>query len=120
MAKTQDPERTEVARARLCYARVAPRKLRLVADLIRGKTVVEARNILKFTVKPSSVPHLVRLLKSVVANAHQGGATDTDSLLIGEIQVDGGPMWKRWRPRAYGRAGRIRKRLSHISITLTE
>lgn len=103
------------------YLRVAPRKVRLIADAIRGKSVAEARNVLAFTLKPGVVPHIDRLLKSAVANAKHGDpAINTDELLVGDIQVDSGPIMKRWHPRAYGRAGRILKRTSHVRLTLTE
>ena len=108
------------ARASLKFLRVAPRKVRLVADLIRGKRVADAEQILKFTLKPAVVPHLDRLLKSAIANAKQNSISNTDDLLVGDIQVDSGPMMKRWQPRAYGRASKIRKRMSHVRLTLTE
>ena len=120
MAEAAKTARIEAAKAKMRFVRVAPRKLRLVADLIRGKTVSEAQDILKFTFKPSATPHINRLLKSAVANARQNDLSDPESLVIGEIQVDSGPMMKRLRPRAYGSAARIRKRSSHVSLVLTE
>ena len=119
MAKSNEPVKIAAARAQLRFARVAPRKMRLVADLLRGKTVGEALNILKFTRRPSAVPHVERLLKSAVANARQNNITEPEQLLVGSIMVDSGPMAKRFRPRAYGRAARIRKRSSHLTMVLT-
>lgn len=119
MAKSAGTLKVAAARAQLRFASVGPRKMRLVADLVRGKRVDEAQRILKFTRKPSAVPHVDRLLKSAVANARQNSITDPETLIIGEIQVDSGPMAKRFRPRAYGRAAKIRKRTSHLTIVLT-
>jgi len=107
-------------RAVLRYCRISPRKVRLVADLIRGKNVSEAMGILTLTPnRPARV--LRKLLNSAISN---GGASkdggDTDRLAIQSITVDPGPMLKRYRPRARGRATMIRKRTSHISIVLGE
>jgi large subunit ribosomal protein L22 len=106
-----------VARAKLRHLRIAPRKVRLVADLIRGKHVEEALNILQFTQKGSSRP-LAKLVKSAVANADQKGGVDIDNLYVGECFVDGGPMLKRFMPRAQGRATPIMKRTSHVTVGL--
>ena len=106
-----------VSKARLRYLRIAPRKVRLVADLIRGKNVEDALSILQFTTKKSSVP-LAKLLQSAVANADQKGGVDVDSLFVKTITVDGGPTIKRFRPRAMGRATPILKRTSHVLIEL--
>lgn len=106
-----------VSSASLKSLRVAPRKVRLVADLIRGKQVEEALNILLFTDKKSAKP-LEKLLRSAVANADQKGGVDVDNLYVGAVMVDGGPTMKRFRPRAMGRAAPILKRTSHITIGL--
>lgn len=106
-----------IASASLRSLRVAPRKVRLVADLIRGKQVEEALNILLFTEKRSARP-IEKLLRSAVANADQKGGVDVDDLYIGTIHVDGGPTLKRYRPRAMGRAGPILKRTTHVTIGL--
>lgn len=108
-----------VATASLRSLRVAPQKVRLVADLIRGKQVEEALNILLFTEKRSA-KSLEKLLRSAVANADQRGGVDVDSLYVGAVFVDGGPTMKRYRPRAMGRAGPILKRTSHVTIGLEE
>lgn len=106
-------------RARLRFARLAPRKARLVADLIRGKGSEEALNILSFTKKAASRV-ILKLLKSAIANAQQKKTIDLDRLYIKRITVDQGPTWKRYIPRALGRATMIRKRTSHITIILDE
>ncbi|MGQ9508611.1 MAG: 50S ribosomal protein L22 [Thermodesulfobacteriota bacterium] len=106
-------------RARLRFARLAPRKARLVADLIRGKRSEEALNILSFTKKAASRV-ILKLLKSAIANAQQKKTIDVDRLYIKKITVDQGPTLKRYTPRALGRATMIRKRTSHITIVLDE
>ncbi|GAB4312780.1 MAG: 50S ribosomal protein L22 [Candidatus Sumerlaeia bacterium] len=102
------------------YLRVTPRKVRLVADLIRGKRVGEARRILEFTNRPSAAPHVKKLLDSVVAGADRVYQGDVDELVVARVVVDGGPVLKRIQPRAMGRAFRILKRTSHITIGLKE
>jgi large subunit ribosomal protein L22 len=106
-------------RAKLRFGRVAPRKARLVADLIRGKGSEEALNILTFT-KKAAARDLVKLLKSAIANATQKKNVDVDRLYVKAITVDQGPTMKRFTPRALGRATSIRKRTSHIQIVLDE
>lgn len=101
------------------YVRVAPRKVRLVAELVTGKQVDTAAGILKFTNKKSA-GILAKTLKSATANAENNNNMDGDSLFIKEITVNEGPTLKRFRPRAMGRASRIRKRTSHITVTLVE
>ncbi len=104
--------------ARLRHLRGSPQKVRLVADLIRGKDVQEATNILQMTKKKAAAP-LGKLLKSAIANAeNRDDAVDVDRLYVREIFVDGGPMMKRIRPQPMGRAFRILKRTSHITIKL--
>jgi large subunit ribosomal protein L22 len=116
--KTRSTTKEKVSEATARFVRVPPRKARYVADLIRGKTVAEAFQILRFTMRPSSMPIIERLLKSAVSGVDKKEHPDTDVLIIGKITVDGGPMLKRYQPRAMGRANIIRKRSSHISITL--
>ncbi|ERJ12383.1 50S ribosomal protein L22 [Haloplasma contractile] len=99
--------------------RVAPRKVRLVADLIRGKQVGEAFAILKLTPKKAS-PIVEKVLKSAIANAEHNLNIDPNQLYIKEAYVNEGPTLKRFRPRAQGRAGLINKRTSHITVVVTE
>ena len=106
-------------RAKLRFARMGPRKARLVADLIRGKKSEEALNILTFT-KKAAARVIIKLLKSAIANATQKKTVDIDRLYIKKITVDQGPTMKRFQPRALGRATSIRKRTSHITIVLDE
>ncbi len=106
-------------KARLRFVRIAPRKARLVVDLIRGKGSEEALNILTFT-KKAAAKIVSKLLKSAIANATQKKTIDIDRLYVKQITVDQGPMAKRFQPRALGRATMIRKRTSHIGIVLDE
>jgi large subunit ribosomal protein L22 len=99
--------------------RIAPRKARLVVDLIRGKQVGEAVAILNHTPKAAS-PIVEKLLKSAVANAEHNYEMDANNLVVAQVFVDEGPTMKRFRPRAQGRASAINKRTSHITIVLTE
>jgi len=105
--------------AKLHYLRIAPRKVRLVADLIRGKTVEEAQTILNFIVKKAAQP-LLKLLKSAIANAKHNFQLKQDNLYISKIMVDEGPKYKRWMPRARGMVSPIQKKTSHITIVLEE
>lgn len=107
------------ARAITRYVRLSPRKARLVADQVRGKRVEEALNILKFVPKRSAAV-LAKTLRSAVANAEGTQSVDVDRLYVKRITVDDGGMWKRFMPRAMGRATRVRKRLSHITIVVDE
>lgn len=108
------------AHARLKHLRVAPRKARLIADMIRGRDVETATNVLNFSDKKAAQP-MLNLLKSVVANAKQDSEKRDESLLyIQKIWVDGGRTVHRFRPRAMGRASRIRKTMCHITIILKE
>jgi large subunit ribosomal protein L22 len=106
-----------VARAK--YIRISPQKVRLVADLIRGKKVEDALNLLMFTPK-SSAPVIAKVLKSALANAGQKQGVDVDTLVVKRITVDEGPTMKRFRARAMGRGTRILKRMSHITIIVEE
>ncbi|NLG81309.1 MAG: 50S ribosomal protein L22 [Bacilli bacterium] len=99
--------------------RIAPRKVRLVVDLIRGKDVKDAFAILNNTSKRATVP-VEKVLKSAVANAEHNYNMDTDKLYVKEAYVNDGPTLKRFRPRAKGRAGLILKRTSHITIVVAE
>jgi len=107
------------AKAVARYIRMSPQKIRLVADLVRGKKVQEARNILLYTRKYASNV-VANVLKSAVANAVQNPNIDENILYIKEIFVDQGPSLKRWRARAQGRAAGIKKRSSHITVILDE
>lgn len=105
------------SKAQLRYFRMSPRKVRLIANLIRGLTVTEAEQQLRFSTKRAAKP-ILKLLKSAIANA--GNASTSKQLYISEIRVDPGPTLKRWRARARGRAAMIRKRTSHIKIILEQ
>ncbi|HEX6174481.1 MAG TPA: 50S ribosomal protein L22 [Candidatus Binatia bacterium] len=107
------------ARAITKFIRLSPRKVRLVVDQIRGKGVEEALNILKFTPKRSALV-VSKTLRTAVANAESTQSVDVDQLYVKQVKVDEAGMWKRFTPRAQGRATRIRKRLSHVTIVLDE
>ena len=107
------------ARATLKFARISSRKVKIVADLIRGKDVDEALAIMKFTPKASSEV-LEKLLKSAIANAENNHDMKSENLYVAEIYANQGPTLKRIRPAAKGSAVRIRKRTSHITIVLKE
>ncbi len=107
------------ASATLKYARISARKVKIVADLIRGKDVQEALAIVKFTPKAAS-EIIEKLLKSAMANAENNHNMNSSSLYIAEIYANQGPTLKRIRPAAKGSAVRIRKRTSHITIVLRE
>jgi large subunit ribosomal protein L22 len=101
------------------YVRLSPRKARLVMDQLRGKKVEEALNVLNFA--PQKSAYLVKkLINSAVANAEENSEIDVDTLFIKRIYADEGPTLKRFRPRALGRASRIRKRTSHLTVILDE
>lgn len=105
--------------AKLTSVRLSPRKTRLVVDLVRGKVIQEALNTLRFLPQPSA-KLVSKLLQSAVANAEQKGVSDVDSLFVKSIYVDGGSVLKRYLPRAMGRASKIRKPTSHISVILSD
>ncbi len=105
------------AQAKLRNVRLSSRKARLVVDMVRGKGIQEAMNILQVSPQKTA-PILSKLLKSAVANAEQGGVSDVDQLFVKTVMVDQGPALKRFRPRAQGRASRIRKPTSHITVVL--
>ena len=107
------------ARATLKFARISSRKVKIVADLIRGKNVDEALAIVKFTPKASSEV-IEKLLKSAIANAENNQGMSAENLYIEECYASQGPIMKRIKPRAQGRAYRIEKRMCHITIVLNE
>jgi ribosomal protein L22 len=107
-----------VVRASARYVRVAPRKARLVADQVRGLTVPQATTLLEFSARGAS-RDIAKLIASAAANAENNHELVAEDLQIADIQVDDGPTLKRWRARARGRATRIEKRTSHVSVALT-
>ena len=107
------------AKATLRYARISSRKVKIVADLIRGKKVDEALAIVKFTPKASS-EILEKLLKSAIANAENNHGMNRGNLVVSEIYANQGPTMKRIRAASKGSAARIRKRTSHVTIKLRE
>ena len=107
------------AKAHLKYARISPRKVKIVLDVIRGKDVAQAMAILKNTPKSAS-EYLTKLLRSAVANAENNFNMDASKLYVSECFVCPGPTLKRIMPRAQGRAFRILKRTSHVTITVKE
>ena len=106
-------------KATLKYARLSPQKMRLVADQIRGLPVDRALNILTFSNKKGA-DIVKKVLESAIANAEHNDAADIDELKVSSICVDQGPTLKRLRPRARGRADRIIKRMSHVTVTVAE
>ncbi len=116
MATTSDKQ---MARATAKFVRVSPRKARLVADLVRGKTVPEARSILAFATRDAAVP-VGKVLNSAAANADNNHGMRSDELVLAHVTVDPGPTIKRYRPRAQGRATPIMKRTCHITIGLAQ
>ena len=110
---------TKESRAKLSYARISSRKVKIVIDMIRNKSVGEALAILKLTPKAAS-EIVEKLLNSAIANAENNHEMDVEKLYVAEIFANQGPTLKRIRPRAQGRAFRIRKRTSHITVVLKE
>jgi large subunit ribosomal protein L22 len=106
-------------RAQAKYVRMSPRKARLVAEHIRGRSVPEARAVLAFTSREAAGV-LQKVLQSAVSNAEANHGIPEDRLYVKATYVDGGPVMKRWRARARGRVARIRKRTCHITVTLVE
>jgi large subunit ribosomal protein L22 len=105
--------------ATLKYARTSPQKVRLVADQIRGLPVDKALNTLTFSNKKAAAI-IKKILESAIANAEHNDGSDIDELKVSSIYVNQGPTLKRLRPRARGRADRIIKRMSHITVTVAE
>ena len=110
---------SEAYQAKLRKYRVAPRKVRLVADLVRGRSVAESLDILKL-VNKRAAPAVAKLIESAMQNAQQRATVDVDRLMVSEIFVDEGPTYKRFLPRAQGRATPIRKRTSHVTVRVSE
>jgi large subunit ribosomal protein L22 len=106
-------------RAQAKYVRMSPRKARLVAEHIRGRSVPEARAVLAFTAKEAAA-EIDKVLQSAVSNAEANHGIAEDRLYIAHAYVDGGPVMKRWRARARGRVARIKKRTCHITVRLAE
>jgi large subunit ribosomal protein L22 len=107
--------------AKVRFLRATPRKARLVVDAVRGKMVSEALSLLELSIKKAVAVHVAKVLKSAVANMqskHTEAAIDVDELRIKEIKVEEGPVLKRFRPAAHGRASRILKHMCHISVTI--
>ena len=105
--------------AKLKNTRISAQKMRLVADQIRGLPVDSALNILTFSNKKAA-KIIKKVLESAIANAEHNDAADVDELTISQIMVDEGPTMKRWRPRARGRANKIFKRMSHVTVAVAE
>jgi len=107
------------AKAVVRHVRMSPRKMRIVANMVRGKRVDEAMGLLKLL--PKKGAYVIRkLLISAVANAEQQGEVDVDKLLIRDCNVDNGPILKRWMPRSMGRANRIQRRTSHVTVVVKD
>ena len=117
MSETNEVEQLPRSQATLRYARLTPMKARRVVNLIRGRSAADAASILKFAPQAASEP-VAKLLASAVANAENNQSLDPSTLIVDTIFVDEGPTLKRFQPRAQGRAFRIRKRTSHITIEL--
>src|SRR5262245_10270569 len=105
--------------AKLSHVRISPQKARLVADQVRGLRVSQALNLLKFSEKKAA-SLLRKVLESAIANAEHNEGADVDELRVSEVQVDEGPRFKRLHARARGRANRVVKRTSHISIQVSD
>ena len=112
-------EEKKTARAEVKYVRIAPRKVQIVCDLIRGKDVKVAKAYMENTPKAACEP-MLKLLKSACANAETNFEMDPDNLYVAEAYCGAGPILKRGRPRAQGRMYRINKRTSHITIVVAE
>jgi ribosomal protein L22, bacterial type len=107
------------AKAVAKFIRVSPRKTRIVAKNVVGKPVEDAMNILKFT--PQKGAEVIRaVMRSALANAEHNANMNVDALVVKEVIVNEGPTWKRFMPRAQGRATSIRKRTSHVTVILAE
>lgn len=110
-------EEAQTARATAKYVRISPRKMRLVADTVRGKKIADARSTLTFSTR-NAAEVINKVIASAVANAENNHDMSGDELYVSRIFVDEGPTLKRFRPRAMGRASRIRKRTSHVTVEL--
>jgi len=107
------------ARSTARFVRITPQKARRMVDLIRGLPAVEAQTVLRFAPQAASEP-VGKVLASAIANAENNHGMNTDALVVSAAYVDEGPTLKRFRPRAQGRAYRIRKRTSHITVVVSE
>src|SRR6266508_4515857 len=119
VTRARSAETPREVRAEARYVRMSPRKARLVAEHIRGRSIPEARAVLAFTSREAAGA-LEKVLQSAVSNAEANHGIAEDRLYISHAYVDGGPVMKRWRARARGRVARIRKRTCHITVRLTE
>ena len=113
-----EPSDRPVVRASARYLRTSPRKVRLVADQVRGLPITDARALLEFSPR-SAARDVAKLIDSAAANAENNHDLVSDEMRIAEIRVDEGPTLRRWRPRARGRATKIDKRTSHLSVALS-
>jgi large subunit ribosomal protein L22 len=114
---TRTAGETQEARATARYIRMSPTKARQVADLIRGRHVDDARRVLRFSTRAASTP-IAKVLESAIANAEHNRELPADELIVVRTWVDEGPTLRRFRPRALGRATRVRKRTCHISVVV--
>lgn len=122
MAKKAEKENIETAvagsaRATARYVRISPRKMRLVADMVRGKDIAQAKTTLAFSTR-AAAKVVDKVIASAVANAENNHDLSRDELIVRKIYVNEGPTLKRFQPRAMGRAFRIRKRTSHVTVEL--
>lgn len=107
------------SKATFKYVRITPRKARLIADLVRGKNVQHALDLLQFSRKSAAVD-MGKLIRSAVANANQKGGVRVETLYVKTVMVNGGPIMKRFMPRAKGSASAIQKKMSHLVVVLEE
>ncbi|MGH1348071.1 MAG: 50S ribosomal protein L22 [Nannocystales bacterium] len=114
---TEANETSAAATAKLHYVRIAPRKLRVIANMVRGQPVAQAINHLRFLNRAGS-REFFKLLVSAVANAEDQGDIDVDGLVVRTVMVDQGPALRRWRPRAHGRATQVKKFTSHVFVEI--
>jgi ribosomal protein L22 len=117
-SRAGDDDGAPVVRASARYLRVTPRKARLVADQVRGMSVPEAQTLLRFSSR-GAAQDIAKLIDSAAANAEANHDLVGDDLRVAEIFVDEGPVLKRWRARARGRATRVDKRTCHVKVALT-
>jgi large subunit ribosomal protein L22 len=106
-----------MARATLKRFRESPRKVRMVADMIRGRSVDDALSILRLQQRKAA-KMLTKVLGSAIANATENEKADAEKLVVTKVNIDGGPVTKRWMPRSMGRANRINSRTSHVTIVV--
>jgi large subunit ribosomal protein L22 len=106
-----------MARAFLKSFRESPRRVRMVAAMIRGKKAEDALAILRFQPRKAA-RMLTKVLNSAIANASENEQADADKLVVTKVEIDGGPVQKRWLPRSMGRANRLNRRTSHVTVTV--